>query len=141
VTSAVNFSAEGLEAAPFTYPGQSLADVAVSAGAEIVVLPPESQVMVPPVARVAALNGCELPPVSPPLHPETVIMVDPVMVLQVMLLLIQVKARDFSAVIEPSVPMHTSPVDVAGRSMPSPVSPVTDVVKLSALGLEVASLT
>ena len=41
----------------------------------------------------------------------------------------------------PSVPMHTDPVSVPGRRMPSPVSPVTAAVKTSALGLEPAFWT
>ena len=53
----------------------------------------------------------------------------------------QEKSMAFSAVIEPSVPTHTSPVAAPGISMPSPVSPVTTVVKLSAAGFELASLT
>jgi hypothetical protein len=66
VTLAVKLSAVGLLDAFFTYPGHFVADVVVNVGAPIVVLPPDSHVMVPPVARVVEDNGCEPPPVLPP---------------------------------------------------------------------------
>ena len=110
-------------------------------GAATVVLPPETQSMVPPVARVAALSGSELPPVLPPVQPETVMVDDPVMVVQTMELVDQVVVKAFSAVIAPLVEIHTSPIALAGSSMPSPLSVVTDAVKLSAEGSVAASLT
>src|ERR1700733_10331762 len=68
-TVATILSAEGLDAACLTYPGHLDAEVDVSVGARIVVLDPESQSIVPPVASAVAVNATELPPVLPPLHP------------------------------------------------------------------------
>jgi hypothetical protein len=65
----------------------------------------------------------------------------PVNVVQARELDAQVVVNAFSAVIEPLVPIHTSPVALAGSSMPSPVSVVTDAKMLSAVGLVAASLT
>jgi hypothetical protein len=56
----------------------------VSAGAEIVVVLPETHVTVPPVARAVATNGSELPPVLPPEQPLTTMVLEmfPVIVVQ-----------------------------------------------------------
>ena len=61
-----------------------MADRDASTGAPTVVVLPDTQVMVPPVARAKADSGCELPPVLPPVHPLTVMLPDslPVSVVQ-----------------------------------------------------------
>jgi hypothetical protein len=65
-----------------------LADVAVRVGAPIVVLLPLTQEIVPPVANAVEFNGCELPPVTPPVQPLIVVvpLADPLIVVQVILL-------------------------------------------------------
>lgn len=143
LTVARNFSAVGSVAAPLTYPGQWVALVGVRVGAPMVVLPPESQWMVPPTAKAVAVIGVEPPPVLPPVHPLTVSVLAafPVIVVHRRVLAVHEIFSAFNAVIEPSVPTHTSPVSVPGISMPSPVSPVTDAVKLSAEGLVAAFFT
>ncbi len=72
VTKALKLSAVGLVAAFLTYPGHFVAETGLSVGAPIVVELPESQVMVPPVARARADSGCDPPAVLPPVHPLTV---------------------------------------------------------------------
>ncbi len=72
VTEAANVSAVGLLAAFLAYPGHFAADVADSVGVPIVVLPPDSQLIVPPPVKVVAGIDTELPPVLPPIHPLTV---------------------------------------------------------------------
>jgi hypothetical protein len=143
LTTAENFSAVGLVAAVFEYPGQWVALVGVRVGAPMVVLPPESQWMVPPTAKAVAVIGVEPPPVLPPVHPLTVSVLAafPVIVVHRRVLAVHEIFSAFNAVIEPSVPTHTSPVSVPGISMPSPVSPVTEAVKLSAEGLVAAFFT
>ena len=93
----------------------------------IVVLEPEIQSIVPPVASVVAVIEVELPPVSPPVHPLTVMVLAalPVMLVHVISLGVQRYSSAFSAVIAPLVETHTEPAPVAGSSMPSPVSAVT----------------
>jgi hypothetical protein len=136
VTTAENFSAVGLVGALLTYPGQSLADVAAIVGAPIVVLPPDDHGMVPPVASARAPNGVEVPPVLPPVQPLTVRLpaTFPFTLVHVRALPVHSYTNFFSAVIVPSVATHTSPVWVAGNSMPSPVSPVTWLETERALG-------
>ena len=62
-----------------------MAEVAASVGALVVVVLPLTQLIVPPEARAAAGMATELPPVTPPVHPLTVMVVDavPVIVVQV----------------------------------------------------------
>ena len=72
VTVAVKLSALGLLGPSLTYPGQDFADVAAVVGTPMVVLPPDSQGMVPPVARSRATNDDEPPPVLPPVQSLTV---------------------------------------------------------------------
>jgi hypothetical protein len=91
--------------------------------------------MVPPSAKVAALNDSDIPPVLPPVHPLTTSVADPVIVVQEMELAVHEYTNDFSAVITPAWVTHTSPVEVAGSRMPSPVSPVTADTTDSAEGL------
>ena len=143
VTTAENFSAVGLVAAFFTYPGQWVAAVGLSVGAPIVVLPPDNQLMVPPVAKVRADNGTEPPPVLPPLQPPTAMLplMFPEMLVHEIVLAVHVIFRGFNAVIVPSVPMQTEPVSAPGMKMPSPESAVTVDVKLSAVGLVAAFFT
>ena len=119
-----------------------MADVEASVGALIVVLPPDSQWMLPPVPRVRAGNDTEPPPVSPPLHPPTVTLPVslPVMVEHEMVLEVHETSTFFSSEMDPLVPMHTSPEAAPGSRIPSPESPVTVAVKDSALGLLVAFL-
>ncbi len=109
----------------------------------MVVLPPESQVAVPPVAKATADSGCEPPPVLPPVHPDTVTVDEafPEKFVQVMELDVQETVNDFGAVIEPSVAIHTSPTPLLGSSTPSPLSVVTGETKLSARGSDAAPLT
>lgn len=109
----------------------------------MVVLPPDTQVMVPPVARSTAVSGWDEPPVLPPEHPLTVILPEtfPVIVVHRIALEAHENFTSFNVVMDPSNPMQTSPVTIPGIKIPSPVSPVTDAVKLSAEGSELAFLT
>ena len=79
----------------------------------------------------------------PPVHPltATALVAYPDKVVQVMSIAVHEILNGLSAEMVPSVPMHTDPVSVPGRRMPSPVSPVTAAVKTSALGLEPAFWT
>jgi hypothetical protein len=70
-----------------TYPGHFFGEIDVSVGAATVVVEPDAQVVVPPVASERGLNGNELPPVFPPVHPLTTIVVDTVPVSVVQLIL------------------------------------------------------
>ena len=70
VTDAVKLSAEGLVAAFLTYPGQWVAATVVSAGTPLVVVEPETQVTVPPVANARSVHRLRAPPGAPPVHPE-----------------------------------------------------------------------
>ncbi len=107
------------------------------------VLPPESQSMVPPVAKVVELTGCDPPPVSPPVHPLTVEVPEavPEMVLQEIVLVDHLNLTSFNVLITPLVEIQTSPLTEPGISMPSPVSPVTVATKRSAEGSLLAFLT
>jgi hypothetical protein len=46
-----------------------LAERSVKVGVPVVVVEPESHVVVPPVANADPFRGCEPPPVLPPVHP------------------------------------------------------------------------
>ena len=144
---AVNLNApSGVFTPPFlTYPGQCVGEILVVAAAPTVVLAPETQLMVPPLGSMVKKKGrrSELPPVLPPVHPLMVmaLVAYPDKVLQVMSIAVHEILNGLSSEMVPSVPMHTDPVSVPGRRMPSPVSPVTAAVKTSALGLEPAFWT
>jgi hypothetical protein len=99
--------------------------------------------MVPPAAKVVEEIGTDPPPVFPPVHPPTVrvLVAFPEIEVHATELAVHEILRAFSAVIEPSVPTHTEPVSLPGISMPSPVSAVTEAVKLSAVGLVAAFFT
>jgi hypothetical protein len=83
--------------------------------------------MVPPVARVMADIAVEPPPVSPPLHPLTVIVpvALPSTLVHDNVLFGHAYTSGFRAVISPAVDTHTEPAPVLGSNMPSPVSAVT----------------
>ena len=85
------------------------------------VVEPEVQVTVPPVARLAADIGIELPPVLPPVQPLTTIVLDafPVMVVQVIF-----------PVAAPAVPEIPKVRPAIGMSMAAAVTKMRRIVSL-----------